>query len=596
MNKTLLLLLFFLSSTLTFAQTKLDTKKLEEKLKAIQEATKTVGFSVAIVKGDQVIYSKGFGYRDLENKLAADENTLYAIGSSSKAFTVALLGIMEEEKGLKFTDSPKKYLPELEFYNDELNNQVTILDMVSHRTGLPRHDISWYLFPTENKDSLLARVKYQEPFTGIRKQWYYNNFMYLAQGLIAEKLTGKSWEDNIREHFFKPLQMTTSNLSISELQGQPNASKGYQLKEWQTNEVMSYYNIAAISPAGSINSSAKEMANWVRIWLNEGKLGDQQVLPKTYVAKAANPLMLVGEGIADPKFPDQHLNSYGYAWFTSSYKGHYRMEHGGNIDGFSANVALFPSDSLGIVVLSNQNGSALPTLVRNIISDQLLGLTETNWVSHYEKIAEKAKEQQAKSKADQKSSTVPNTKPSHSLAEYTGKYQHPGCGTFRIELENDSLWAQFPREKMFLKHTHYDIFAPYIVKDGKVDTTANAGFNFNFQTNDLGDIASASMKIEPTLDPISFKRTPEEVAVNQETLSSYVGTYVLSGMELKVSIKEEKLMLFVPGQPEYTLLPTKENEFIIKGLTGYKTRFEEKEGTSTLVLIQPNGTFTATKK
>ncbi|GAB3218207.1 serine hydrolase [Algoriphagus aestuariicola] len=523
MNKLLFALLLLCTSTLSCAQKLLDTKRLEEKLTAIQAATKTVGFSVAIVKGDQVIYSKGFGYRDLENKVDADENTLYAIGSSSKAFTVALLGIMEEEKGLKFTDSPRKYLTQLEFYNDELNDQVTILDMVSHRTGLPRHDLSWYLFPTESKDSLLARVKYQEPFTGIREQWYYNNFMYLAQGLITEKLTGKSWEDNIRERFFEPLQMTRSNLSIAELQQQTNSAKGYTLENFESSKVTPYYNIAAISPAGSINSSVKDMANWVRIWLNDGMLGETQILPKSYVAKAANPLMLVGGGISDPKFPDQHLNSYGYAWFTSSYKGHYRMEHGGNIDGFSANVAIFPSDSLGIVVLSNQNGSALPTLVRNTISDELLGLTKTDWVSHYEKIVEKAKEQQAKSKEDDKSSKIPNTRPSHSLVEYTGKYEHPGYGAFKVELANDSLWAQFTRQRTYLSHTHYDVFALYPVKDGKVDTLSTVGINVNFQTNDLGDIAGADIKAEPTLDPLFFTRSPETATVTEDTLEKLRG-------------------------------------------------------------------------
>lgn len=596
MRTRLILFLLLISSTLTFAQSSLDSKQLDAKLKALQETTKTVGFSVAVVKGNDIVYSKGFGYRDLENKLEADENTLYAIGSSSKAFTVALLGIMEEEKGLKFTDSPKKFLPELEFYNDELNNQVTILDMVSHRTGLPRHDISWYLFPTEDKDSLLSRVKYQEPFTGIREQWYYNNFMYLAQGLITEKLTGKSWEDNIKERFFAPLHMTTSNTSIDELQGHSNISKGYELEDFTTNKVLPYYNIAAISPAGSINSSVKEMANWLRIWLNEGKLGDTQVLPKAYVEKAVNPLMLIGGGIADKKFPDQHLNSYGYAWFTSSYKGHYRLEHGGNIDGFSANVSFFPTDKIGIVVLTNQDGSSLPTLVRNAISDEILGLEKTDWAGYYTEKLEKAKEQQKTSKEEKKSNTVPNTSPSHSLVEYTGKYNHPGYGTFKIEYQNDSLWAQFPRERMYLSHLHYDIFDAFAVVDNKVDTTSGGGLNFNFRTNDLGDIESASMKIEPTLDPISFARSPAEATVSTETLESYAGTYSLSGTDLKVFMKDGKLTLFVPGQPEYTLTPTGKDEFVVKGLTGYKVRFEEKEGKSTMLLIQPNGTFTTTKK
>ncbi|SFT85087.1 CubicO group peptidase, beta-lactamase class C family [Algoriphagus locisalis] len=589
-------LIFLVGSTLTFAQTKLDTKKLDDKLKALQEATMTVGFSVAVVQGNEVIYSKGFGYRDLEKKIEADENTLYAIGSSSKAFTVALLGIMEEEKGLKFSDSPKKYLPELEFYNDELTNQVTITDMISHRTGLPRHDISWYLFPSEDKDSLLMRIKHQEPFTGVRKQWYYNNFMYLAQGLITEKLTGKSWEENIKERFFKPLNMTTSNVSIKELEGFSNISKGYTLEEFTNNKVTPYYNIAAISPAGSINSSVKEMANWVKIWLNGGKFGEVQVLPESYVARAVNPLMLVGGGIADKKFPDQHLNSYGYAWFTSSYKGHYRLEHGGNIDGFSANVAFFPTDSLGIVVLTNQNGSALPNLVRDAISDELLDLEKTDWVGFYTDRIEKIKEQQKEAKEKQESSTVPNTQPSHALVEYTGKYNHPGYGTFQIEFKNDSLWAQFPRERLYLKHRHYDVFEPYLVKENEVDTLAGLGVNFNFRSDEFGDIESANVKFEPTLEPLTFKRTPAEAKVSLEMLETYVGTYSLSGTDLKISLKDEALTLFVPGQPEYSLTPTQENEFIVKGLPGYKVRFEEKEGVLNMLLIQPNGTFAAVKK
>ncbi|WP_347372554.1 serine hydrolase [Aequorivita sp. Q41] len=582
--------LLFICASLV-AQNKLSEKNLDKKLIGLQEATQTVGFSVAIVKDNEVIYSKGFGYKDLEQQLRADENTLFAIGSTSKAFTTALLGIMEDEKGLKFTDSPKKYLPELAFYNDQLNNTITILDMVSHRTGIPRHDISWYLFPTKSKDSLLARVKYHEPFTGIREQWYYNNFMYLAQGLITEKLTGKSWENNIRERFFKPLKMLNSNVTIEELKSHSNSAKGYALDNFETNKLLPYYNIAAISPAGSINSSAKEMANWLKIWLNEGKLDAVQVVPKSYIEKAINPLMLVGGGIADKQFPAQHLNSYGYGWFTSSYKGHYRLEHGGNIDGFTANVSFFPTDKIGIVVLANQDGSALPTLVRNAIADELLNLKETDWIRYYNEKINEVKKQQKEKKKKEEESKVAHTTPTHSLAEFTGKYTHKGYGTLTVEVKNDSLWANFTREKAYLKHTHYDVFKPFMLSDNKVDTD-DLGFNFNFQTNDLGDIEAVRLKLEPTLEALVFTRIPDAAAVSKETLRTYVGSYLLSGTELKVSLKGENLLLLVPGQPEYTLIPIKENEFSIKGLSGYKAAFKDEN----LILHQPNGVFTATKK
>ncbi len=592
-TKLFSLFLLFFSISLV-AQTKIDEKQLEKRLKDIQDITKTVGFSVAIVKNDKVVYAKGFGYSDLEKKLKADENTLYPIGSTSKAFTVGLLGIMEEENGLSFSDSPKKYVPELAFYNDELDTKITILDMISHRTGLPRHDFSWYLFPTESKDSLMARIKYQKPFTGIREQWYYNNFMYLTLGKITEKLTDKSWEDNIRERFFKPLEMSRSNLNIVELVKSTNVSKGYALEHFETNTETPYYNIAAMSPAGSINSSVIEMANWLKIWLNQGKFNGTQVLPQKYIEKAINPLMLVGSGIGDKQFPDQHLNSYGFAWFTSSYKGHYRLEHGGNIDGFSANVSFFPTDKIGIVVLSNQDGSALPTLVRNIITDEVLGLKKTDWVAYYTEKINAVKEQVKKKKEEEK--TVANTKPSHDLIEYTGTYTNLGYGTFSIAVENDSLFANFTRKKAFLKHSYYDIFKPYEKKNTTVESESSLAILFNFQTNDIGDIASVSLKLEPTLEPIIFERSPANVAVPKEKLDTYVGVYTLSGINVKVFLKDENLMLFFPGQPEYTLLPVKENEFVIKGLTGYKGIFETFDGVLNLVMVQPNGTFKAIKK
>ena len=592
MKTKLFLFCALLINSALFSQIKFNEKELDQKLKKLQEATKTVGFSVAVVKGNQIIYSKGFGYKDLEKKLTVDQNTLFPIGSTSKAFTTALLGIMEDEKGLSFTDSPRKYIPELEFYNDNLNNNVTILDMISHRTGLPRHDRSWYLFPTENKDSLLMRVKYHEPFTEMREKWYYNNFMYLAQGIIVERLTGKSWEDNIRERYFKPLQMTTSNLNIEELEASKNISKGYVLEnDFINSRVTPYYNIAAISPAGSINSSAKEMSNWLKIWLNKGKFNGVQVLPEAYVAKAINPLMLVGNGIGDAKFPDQHLNSYGYAWFTSSYKGHYRLEHGGNIDGFTANVALFPTDDLGIVILANQDGSLLPTLVRNAISDHLLGLEKTDWVSYYNERLNAVKNRIKEQKKEEEESKITNTQPTHNLVDFRGIYNHKGYGNILIEVKNDSLWASFTREKVYLKHTHYDIFKAYAVRDNKVQMEEGYDFNFNFQTNDLGIISGVNLKLDPTLEPLFFSRTPIEVKIETTELQKFTGSYFLSGVELKVNLKKESLTLNVPGQPEYVLVPIAENEFTIKGLTNYKAVFSGKN----LTLQQPNGTFTAVK-
>lgn len=592
MKLVLYTFLLGLVTLVVHGQEKVDLKKLDDKLFKLLEVSNAPGMSVAVVKGNEVVYIKGFGFRNLEKKQKVDENTLFAIGSSSKAFTTALLGIMEAEKGFSFKDSPRKYLPELEFYNDKLNSVITVEDLVCHRSGLPRHDYSWYLFPTEDKDSLLARVKYHEPFTDMRTKWYYNNFGYLIQGMISEKLTGNTWEQNIRDYFFQPMRMNRSNLSIAEMLEFKNIATGYDWIDYKSSKRMNYFNIAAISPAGSINSSAKEMTNWLKVWLNEGKLDDQQILPYEYVRKAQDPLMLIGGGVIDAKFPDQHLNSYGYAWFTSSYKGHYRMEHGGNIDGFTANVALFPEDDLGIVVLANQNGSLVPAMARNIISDAYLNLPEYDWVDYSEVKIGAAQLQLQTLKNKSSESQVKGTKPSHSLQDYTGKYSHTGYGSFQLLLKNDSLWSYFVKDTFLLNHYHYDVFKPMLLKNNELDTSNVVELFFNFHSDNQGDISSVQLKLEPTLEALTFKRTPNVFEVDNATLSAYVGDYSLSGAVIKVSKgKGNRLLMDVPNQPQYTLSPESVNVFFVKGLSGYKAKFEDGK----LILLQPNGTFTAKK-
>ncbi|MGB5378646.1 serine hydrolase [Muriicola sp.] len=582
------------------AQTDKRLKGVEKELNAILEVTKAPGFAVAVVEGQKVLYAKGFGYSDYENKIPTDANTLYAIGSSTKAFTSAILGQLRQEEKLSFEDSPIKHIPDLRFYNDEMNNGIIIKDLMSHRTGLPRHDFSWYLFPTDSRDSLMMRIAHQEPFTGVRKQWYYNNFMFLAQGVIAEKITGKPWEENIEERFFKPLGMNRSNTRIQEMKESSNAALGYELKKDSIISKMDYYDIAAMSPAGSINSSVNDMSKWLRTWINNGKNGDAQILPEAYLNEAISSQMVVGSGLPEKEFPDMHMSNYGYGWFLSSYRGHYRVEHGGNIDGFSANVAFFPTDSLGIVVLTNQNGSAVPSLVRNTVADRFLKEGKTNWADDFKARQEKAKKEEAEAKANESSNNISGTKPSHILQQYTGKYANPGYGEFRIDNRNDSLIAIFKLNNYYLKHRHYDVFEPFEIEETGIDTTATGPLRFNFGTNDGGDISDLKMKVEGALqDPIVFKHTPTTIEVDKTTLDSYVGNYELAGMELKVYIKnEDTLYLFVPGQPEYELLATAKHKFSFKILEGFKIEFLEGENgaINEVNVIQPNGTFKASRK
>jgi CubicO group peptidase (beta-lactamase class C family) len=574
-------------------------KGIDRELEEVLDTWKAAGFAVAVVDRQDVVYAKGFGYRDLENNLPVTPNTLFAIGSSTKAFTTTILGILRNEDKLSFDESPRDYVPELKFHDPQMNELVTISDLMCHRTGLPRHDYSWYFFPSGSKDSLIRRVQYQEPFAAVREQFYYNNFMFLLQGVIAERITGMSWEDNVRQRIFEPLGMSRSNLSIEEMERSEDKAAGYELKNDQEIKKMDYYHIAGMAPAGSINSSVSDMTSWLITWINGGRFKGKEVIPPAFLTEAMSSHMVAGSGLPDKENPDLHLSNYGYGWFISSYRGHYRVEHGGNIDGFSASTCFFPSDSIGIVVLCNQNGSVVPSVVRNMAADRMLDLPVKDWNGYLKESRDKAAREEKEAELSSEQGRVEGTRTSHILLEFTGTFSNPGYGSFELVVENDSLFAVMPLNKYWLRHYHYDIFEPFEVTGSGIDTSDAPGLKFSFTTGDDGEIYSLKAPLEASVDPIEFKRTPEIIEVDKETLAKYVGEYELAGATLKVYTKRETtLYIFVQGQPEYELLPTGRHKFSFKALEGFRLEFEEDEdGNITAVnLFQPQGNYRAEKK
>lgn len=574
---------------------------IDSTLERILKERKGAGFAVAVIQKDKIIYAKGFGYRDYEKKLPVTPNTLFAIGSCSKSFTALLMGLLNKDGKLQYDHPVTEYLPGFRFFNDDMNRLITVRDLMCHRTGLPRHDLSWYLFNTDSRDSMIQRMQYQEPTAGIRQVFQYNNFGFLLQGMIAQKLSGKSWESNIREKIFTPLGMTASNTSIKEMEKSPEPSLGYELYKDSIIKKMDYYNINAMGPAGSINSSVNEMAKWVMMWINGGKINGKDVFPGDYLKEATSSQMIVGSGYPGPDRPDIHFANYGFGWFLASYRGHYRVEHGGNIDGFSASTCFFPSDSIGIIVLSNQNSSAIPAIVRNTIADRMLKQKPVDWLADRNEADAKAKAAEKEMQAKTASTRKPGTKPSHDLKDYEGLYTHPGYGTMEVDLINDSLFAFTPNNKIWLRHYHYDVFEIFGVdKTTGIDTSLKSQLRVQFQMNQLGEINAALMSLEDGLKEMEFTRKPKGKALTRDELKKFEGVYEMApGEEAKIYLKgENTLYAFVEGQPEYELVAVDKNKFVIKTLSGFSLLFiEDEKGEVTAVSFsQPNGTFKANKK
>jgi CubicO group peptidase (beta-lactamase class C family) len=553
------------------------------------------GVTIAVVEKNKVVYAGGFGYRDIDKKLPVTENTLYAIGSCTKAFTASILGMLEKEGKVDLDKPVRDYLPELNFKDDYSNDHVTLRDMMCHRTGLPRHDYSWY-GSTASRSELLERIGHQEPSAELRERYQYNNFMFLAQGMVIEKLTGKSWEQNMKERILNPLGMTTTNMSTLDLEKSNDRALAYEEKNKKLT-VIPYRNIDAIGPAGSVNSSAKEMANWLITWINDGKFKGKEIIPSGYRNQAMSVQMATGGGVPGSDNPDLHAGGYGLGWGISSYRGHYRVEHSGGIDGFITTTSFFPSDSIGVFVVCNQTVPG--TTIRNFIVDRMLNLSYRPWGKTA--LAERLKSDSMASSLPNTDSInrVPGTKPSHPLKDYAGNYENKGYGIIKVFIERDTTWVDFneagKRTKSYLQHYHYDVF--------RIRSTEETGdnrdaFKVKFNIGMNGEITSLEAKMESAVKHIVFERSNPAIEVAKSDLQKYVGEYDLEGMNVKLYIRGEKtLMLLVPGQPDYELVPTAEDAFDLKSIAGYSVKFEVKDAeVKSISFIQPNGTFKANKK
>lgn len=261
-------------------------KGLDTALQRVLKVYQAPGFAVAVVRKNEVIYARGFGYPNIAKKLPVTPNTVFAIASCTKAFTATLIGQLQKEGKLDIDKPVNSFMPSLRFYNDAMNNSITLRDMMAHRTGLPRHDLSWAFFPTLSRDSIIERIRYQQPTASVRERFQYNNFMYTAQGAVVEKLTGKTWEENIRQRIFEPLGMVNSNPDWSDLYKSPEHATGYSDYYGKALRIAPQLPDDAMAPCGGVSSTVLDMAKWLKTWINGGIYEGKTIIPADFYQQA----------------------------------------------------------------------------------------------------------------------------------------------------------------------------------------------------------------------------------------------------------------------------------------------------------------------
>jgi CubicO group peptidase (beta-lactamase class C family) len=546
------------------------------------------GAAMAVLKNDKVVYAKGFGFKDVENKFPVTPDTLFAIGSSSKAFTVFALGKLVDEGKVEWDKPVRTYIPWFRLYDESAGERLTVRDLVTHRSGLPRHDLLWYNNKTVTREGLVRALAYLPPTADLREKWQYNNLMFLTAGYLLETLTGKPWEEAVRSLVFEPLNMKRSNFSVLDSQKDSDFALPYEYKD-KAFRKMPFRDITTVGPAGSINSSVTEMANWVAVHLAAGKFGGKELMNSQTVSDMHNPHMVMGTVSDTPLITSP---AYAMGWFTDVYRGHRRVYHGGNIDGFSALVSFLPDDGLGFVVLTNMNGTGYPELLVQTATDKILGLETQDWIGEAAKRLEQAEGEIKKAEEKKITRKVPGTKPAHPLAEYAGVYAHPGYGELTVNFADNRLSFSYNGMQTNLDHWHYETF-----NGVKISDPTFADFKLTFRTDVNGRVAAIAAAFEPAVDDIIFVKKPDARQFDPAFLQKYVGRYDLMGQTVNVSLRGNRLVASIAGQPPFELEPDLGGEFYLKQMKIAGIRFlsDAKGEVTGLELIQPGGIFEAKK-
>jgi CubicO group peptidase (beta-lactamase class C family) len=345
-------------------------ERLSARLEAAREQHHIPGMAVAVVKGDEIVFAKGFGLADLKTKRPVTPETLFAVGSTTKAFTSALVAMQVDAGKLAWDDPLPKHVPELQLKPrpasalDKLGGppQPTLRDALCHRTGFTRMSLLWASGELSTTE-VLTQASGAEPIAGFREKFLYNNVIYAAAGEAAARSAGTTWAELLQTRLLDPLGMKSTNATATAAQADPRRAQGYRWREvTAVHEALPMRSIDSVPAAGAINSNVLDMAQWLRLQLGRGKYEGKQLVSAEHLQDTWAPQIEVGGGIG-----------YGMGWMLGDWQGHRVVEHGGNIDGYAAEVGMLPDDGLGFVLLTNISSTPLQRESLGIVFDSLLG-------------------------------------------------------------------------------------------------------------------------------------------------------------------------------------------------------------------------------
>lgn len=485
----ILVSVFFLNAQISDT----DLGKIDETVKKAFDIFKPTGLAVAVMKDSTIIYHKALGFSNADLKKPVSTASLFNIASCSKAFTAVSIGILVDEGKLKWTDKVIDYFPEFKLADDYITREMTVEDLLCHRSGLGTFfgDLLWYN-SSYSDEEVMKRIRYEPVTRRFGIEFGYQNIMFMIAGHLIEKVTGATWSDFVESRIFKPLEMIQTRPSNNELKKDQDLAFGHL-----NNKALKVYSFNAVKPAAAIYSNVDELSAWTMLLLNKGKIKGHRIISEASLNRIMEPHTIIGVS----NMQKQHginFYMYGLGWFIYDYNGKKIVEHDGGMPGYISKVTLIPDQRISIIVLNNGNDGYVDNAIRGDIMDILIKGREFDWIGEYSNIKARSETFEQTALKQRLAGRISGTNPSLSLEGYTGLFRDKSYGDAEVRIDSGKLVLTFLPAKSFftgeLEHWHYDTFK-VVFKDpfltfGLITFSFNSagkviGFKIDLPSNDF---------------------------------------------------------------------------------------------------------------
>ena len=544
-----------------------------------RERFNVAGVGIAIVIDGEVALAEGFGVRDLQTQTPVDSQTMFPIASDTKAFAGAGLAALAAEGKFDLDAPIRTYIPWFEMYDPRATAEVSARDLLSHRTGLPRHDFVWYGELGWSNEEIVRKLRYLQPNKQLRQVWQYNNLCFTTAGYLTEVLSGQSWADFITDRFFGPLGMKHSGFYKRSL-GDGNFATPYlSIDDERVKQTLPLRDDAA--PSGGAVSTAEDLAQWLLARLGKDVSGTR-VLSDTALTQLHTPAMLGAAGSG--AFPERQSLGYGLGTQVEAYRGHRRIFHGGNLVGFSSDISVIPGSNCGVAILTNQHGTALRDALPLMIYDKILGLEPIAWGERFHEI-QLASESGANAASAHKAASAGGRPHPRPVEAYAGTYTHPAYGEFNTLVKGAELDVDFHElgDKVSLTHRDTDVWTLHLAEFPTMK------FPVVFRSDSDGDIVELTVPLEGSVEPIVFIRRPGSAP--DGLLDALVGAYEMGPQKLRVDLRGDDYFVAVAGLGA-KLVSRGGTKFGIEGTPQVSLEVDYADGVVSRVLVDPVGFFT----